>query len=273
MLVLRDVTERVESTRKLDQANDDLQILVEASLEFGASLNTADVLGAAAQRMRELSGAEQCDIYRLKDGRMQSLLTANGQIEQTESSEMGFCLADYDVSREAVESRQPRCVQDTAADPRLSAAERADAVRYGYRWSSRSAAHIGGHGRGSRSAHQRRAAQVRSARPPAGPRPQRRPGAGELADVRRAGQGRRTPCPGDSESSALFSSTLALDNVLVSSCRRLCEITEAPICSVYVLDDGALRCRAAVIDGEVDQVWMAQGFRGLNQWPTTPNRP
>ena len=102
VLVLRDVTERVESTRKLDN---DLKILVEASLEFGASLNTADVLGAAGRRMRELSGADRCDIYGLEDGRMQSLLMADGRIVADQSSVLSFCLADCDVSREAVKSR------------------------------------------------------------------------------------------------------------------------------------------------------------------------
>ena len=124
VLVLRDVTERVESTRKLDKANEDLKILVETSLEVGASLNTADVLGAAGRRMRDLSGADQCDIYRLRDGRMEALLTADGRIVADESEETSFCLAEYDVSREAVESRRPVCVHDTAADPRLSPLER-----------------------------------------------------------------------------------------------------------------------------------------------------
>ena len=45
--MLRDVTERVETARALDKANDDLRLLVHASLEFGASLKTADVLGVA----------------------------------------------------------------------------------------------------------------------------------------------------------------------------------------------------------------------------------
>ena len=267
VLVLRDVTERVESAQKLDMANHDLQILVEASLEFGASLNTADVLGAAAQRMRELSGADQCDIYRLKDGRMETMLMAAGRVVADESSDMGFCLADYSVSREAVESRQPMCVEDTAADPRMSAAERADAVRYGYRSSIDlplisegtvvglavlTSAEPRGYGRLDLLqglAHNAAQALVNSQM-----YAELRQAAGRLAVV--------------SESSALFSSTLAVDDVLVSSCRRLCEITEAPICSVYVLEHGVLRCRAAVIDGEVDQVWMAQSF-SLDKWPTT----
>ena len=267
VLVLRDVTERVESTRKLDKANDDLKILVEASLEFGASLNTADVLGAAGRRMRELSGADQCHIYRLKDGRMETLLTADGRIVADESEEMSFCLAAYDVSREAVESRRPVCVHDTATDPRLSAAERADAVLYEYRSTVDLPLISGGTVVGLAvltSAEPRRYDRLDLLQGLAHNAAQALVNSQMYAELHQAA-GRLAVV---SESSTLFSSTLAVDDVLVSSCRRLCEITGAPICSVYVIDDDALRCRAAVIDGEVDQVWMAQSF-SLEQWPTT----
>jgi diguanylate cyclase (GGDEF)-like protein len=267
VLVLRDVTERVETARALDKANDDLRLLVDASLEFGASLKTADVLGVAARRMRELSGADECDIYSLKDGRMHSLLTTDGRIEPDERAEMGFSLARYDISRCAVESRSPVWVHDTATDPRLADDERADAERFGYRSSIDlplisggvvvglavlTSAEPRGHGRLDLLqglAHNAAQALVNSQMVS-----ELRETAGHLALV--------------SESSALFSSTLAVDDVLVSSCRRLCEITEAPICSVYVLEDGGLRCRAGVLDGEVDPVWMAQSF-SLEQWVTT----
>ena len=108
-------------------------MLVDASLEFGASLQIADVLGAAARRMCELAGADQCDFYFLKDGCMQPLVTTDGRVEADERRAMRFDLADYDVSRQAMESRQPVSVDDTATDPRLSDAERADARPFGYR--------------------------------------------------------------------------------------------------------------------------------------------
>ncbi len=159
------------------------------------------------------------------------------------------------------------CVYDTATDPRVSPVERADAVRYGYRSSIDLPLISGGtvvglavltsaepRGYGRLDLLQGLAHNAAQALVNSQMYAELRQAAGRLAVV--------------SESSALFSSTLAVDDVLVSSCRRLCEISEAPICSVYVLDGDDLRCRAAVIDGEVDQVWMAQSF-SLEQWPTT----
>jgi diguanylate cyclase (GGDEF)-like protein/PAS domain S-box-containing protein len=267
VIVLRDITERVETAEKLDKANDDLQILVDASLEFGASLNMADVLEVAARRMREVSGADSCDIYRLNGGRMQLLKVQHGEILADEGEDGSFMLADYSISRQAIETRQPICVSDIATDARLSASERRDAVRFGYGASIDLPLVSEGVVVGL--------AVLTSAEPREYGRLELLPGLAHNAaqalvnsqmfdELRQTAK--RLALVG--ESSALFSSTLAVDDVLVSCCRRLCEIADAPICSVYVRDGEALRCRAGVLDGEVDEVWMAQSF-SLSLWPTT----
>ena len=272
VLVLRDVSERVESARALDKANDELQILVDASLEFGASLKTTDVLGVAARRMRELSGADECEIYSLKDGTMRSLLATDGGLETQERSEMGFPLAGYAVSREAVRSRQPIWVSDIADDPRLSDSERDDAERFGYRCSVDLPLISGGTVVGlavltsaepreqgrldllQGLAHNAAQALVNSQM-----YAELRQTAGHLALV--------------SESSALFSSTLAVDNVLVSSCRRLCEITEAPICSVYVLENECCAVgRAYSTAKSIRSGWRRASASNSGRRPVSPSR-
>ena len=267
VIVLHDVTERVETAQELDRANDDLRLLVDASLEFGASLNMADVLEVAARRMREVSGADSCNIYRLRGARMQLLIVRRGEILVDESEDGSFALAEYAISRQAIESRRLICVTDIATDQRLSDSERGDAVRFGYGSSIDLPLVAQGTVVGL--------AVLTSV----GPREYRRlellPGlahnaAQALVNSEMFSELRKTAkrLALVSESSALFSSTLAVDDVLVSSCRRLCEIADAPICSVYVKDGDALRCRAGVLDGEVDEVWMAQSF-SLSLWPTT----
>jgi diguanylate cyclase (GGDEF)-like protein len=267
VLVLHDVTERVETASELDDANSRLQSLVDASLEFGGSLNTADVLSVAARRMRELSGAGQCTIYRLKDGRAQELKTTRGTITADESEEGSFSLAQYNVSRSAVEAHEVVCVSDTRTDPRLSDLERSDAAQFGYRSSIDVPLVSEGTVVGLAvltSAEPREYGPLTLLPSLAHNAAQALVNAEMVAELRQ--RAKRLALV--SESGALFSSTLAVDDVLVTACRRLCDIADAPICSVYVLDEGALRCRAGVLDGEVDQVWMAQSF-SLDLWPTT----
>ncbi len=267
VLVLRDVTERVETASELDDANSRLQSLVDASLEFGGSLNTADVLSVAGRRMCQLSGADLCTIYRLKGGRAQELKTTRGTIIADETDEGSFALSEYDVSRSAVESHNVICVSDTRADPRLSDLERSDAERYGYRSSIDVPLVSEGTVVGLAvltSAEPREYGPLVLLPSLAHNAAQALVNSEMFAELRQTAKRLALV----SESGALFSSTLAVDDVLVTSCRRLCEIADAPICSVYVLDEGTLRCRAGVLDGEVDRVWMAQSF-SLDLWPTT----
>ena len=147
VLVLRDLTEHVKATAaardsarqarelldRLDAANQDLRMLVDAGLEFGASLKPEDVLGAVARRMRELTGANRCSLYRLKEGRMVALFTADGERVTQEPSEYDFVVADYAITARAVDTKLPVHVTDMATDPRSSDCERADALRLGYR--------------------------------------------------------------------------------------------------------------------------------------------
>ena len=267
VLVLRDVTERVETARALDEANDDLRTLVDAGLEFGASLRIEDVLGAVARRMRELVEADECDLYRFEDGRMLALLMAEDGVVIGDRADLTFEVADYPLTEEALRTRQPMCVYDAAEDPRLSEAERSDAARFGYRSSVDLPLIAGGRVVGL--------AVLTDARPRAFEHLEVLQGlahnaAQALVNSRMYAQlGEKAEHLAlVSEAGSLFSSTLSVDEVLLSTCKRLCEMADAPICSVYVVDDGSLRCRASVYDGEVDRVWMAQSF-DLEQWLST----
>jgi diguanylate cyclase (GGDEF)-like protein/PAS domain S-box-containing protein len=264
VLVLRDLTDRIETARELDEANDDLRTLVDAGLEFGASLRSEDVLSAVARRMRELAGADECDLYRLEDGRMRALLTAEKGVIDQDCADLAFDVASHPLTGQALTTMQPVCVQDSAEDPRLSAEERADALQFGYRSSVDLPLIAGGtvvglavltdaRARGWERldllqglAHNAAQAMVNSRM---------------YAELRQKAEHLALV----SEAGSLFSSSLSVDDILLSTCKRLCEMAEAPICSVYVVDGPSLGCRASVCDGEVDRVWMARTFN-LEHW-------
>ena len=217
--------------------------------------------------MRELSGADECDIYSLNNGRMHSLLTTDGRIEPEERAEMGFSLARYDISRRAVESRSPVWGDDTATDPRLSDHERADAERFGYRSSIDLPLISGGVVVGLAVLTQRRAARSRSPRPAPGAGAQRRAGARELPDGERVARDRRPPRARERVERPVF---------VDAGRRRRAGVVVPPALRDHRSSDlQRVRARrrgaalpAGVLDGEVDPVWMAQSF-SLEQWVTT----
>jgi PAS domain-containing protein len=147
VLVLRDVTEHAESAAaagdsahqlnvlldRLDEANQDLRTLVDAGREFGGSLKPEDVLGAVVRRMRELTGASRCSLYRFEGECMTALVTADGEAVTEDCTEFSFALAGHPITCQAVRTMLPVGVPDAATDAGLSDAERADAARLGYR--------------------------------------------------------------------------------------------------------------------------------------------
>ena len=281
VLVLRDLTEHVEATAaardaarqqnmlldRLDEANQDLRTLVDAGLEFGASLKPENVLGAVARRMRELTGASRCSLYRFDGESMTALFTAEGETVSEDCAEFSFSVASCPSTRQAVTSRLPVAVVDTTTDPGISDVERADAVRLGYRASLDLPLVNGGKVVGLVvlvDTQPREFEHVELLRGLAPIAAQALVNSQVYAEQRETA--RRLSLVSDA--GTLFSSSLAVDDVLLSTCRRLTDITEAPICSIYVVEEGALRCRASVYDGEVDRQWMAQEF-SPEQWPAT----
>ena len=55
--------ERALLVERLERGNRDLRLLVDSSLEFGATLDYDAVLRIIAQRVLETSGADFCDVY------------------------------------------------------------------------------------------------------------------------------------------------------------------------------------------------------------------
>jgi PAS domain-containing protein len=112
VLVLRDLTEHVDAAAaandsarqlnvlldRLDEANQDLRTLVDAGREFGSSLKPEDVLGAVARRMRELTGASRCSLYRFEGESMTALVTADGEAVTEDCAEFSFAIAGRPIA-------------------------------------------------------------------------------------------------------------------------------------------------------------------------------
>ena len=58
----------------------DLQVLVEASLEFGRTLELDEVLLTIARRLREVAGAASCDICSWEKGVQRGLVSIEGDV-------------------------------------------------------------------------------------------------------------------------------------------------------------------------------------------------
>jgi diguanylate cyclase (GGDEF)-like protein len=118
---------------ELTRSNGDLRGLVEAGLEFGATLDLDEVLVASARRMCRVSGAARCDVLSLVGDELRSLVCIDGDTIMSEAACETWPIEDTVVCREAIEQAEPRWVVDAGTDDRLSASERAYFARNGQR--------------------------------------------------------------------------------------------------------------------------------------------
>ena len=119
---------------RLEDGNRELRQLVDASLEFGASLEMDDVLRSVATRMRVAAEATCCDIYSFQG----DVEVGLASIEADDSADPVFAgttyrIDDMNITRLAMERRQPIAVADMETDERASELERAEWRRFGYR--------------------------------------------------------------------------------------------------------------------------------------------
>ena len=119
---------------RLEDGNRELRQLVDAGLEFGASLEMDDVLRSVATRMRAGAGAACCDIYSFQG----ELEVGLASIEADDSADPVFAgtvyrIADMNITRLAMDRRQPVAVADIETDDRASELERSEWRRFGFR--------------------------------------------------------------------------------------------------------------------------------------------
>jgi diguanylate cyclase (GGDEF)-like protein/excisionase family DNA binding protein len=248
--------EKAMLVERLEHSNRDLRLLVDASMEFGATLDTAAVLGAAAQRLLEVSEADLCDVYRL-DGDEAELLVSLGSPAAREVVGRRYPMKDYGILMRAAATRRPVEVLDILSAPGTTAPEVEDARLYGYRACFDVPLVSRGETIGFITLLNRE------------PRPITRSEA-VLGLAQLAGQAianaelyrrldenlRRVALV--SESALELTSDLDLRTTLLVAARRLCESVGVDECEITVIEGAELHTVMRVSRGEVDERWIDQ---------------
>ena len=250
---------------RLEDSNQTLGLLVESGIEFGATLDRDEVLQSVARRLCAATSAPNCDIYTLHDDTIRCIACIDHGEPDPDYVGTEYPLEQLGLARVALESRQPVYAEDIATDPRVSEFERQDDLSWGHRavlflpLISRGDV-IGIAGiyddhvrRFERTDFLHSLAQI---------------AAGALANATLFDEldhaAERMALVGDV--SFELTSSLDLDEVLLSTARRLCAISGAPMCDIYTLRDGSrLESVTSIDGGEVDGEWQGRLFT-LDDW-------
>jgi len=118
---------------ELTRSNSDLRRLVDAGLEFSATLDLHEVIVASARRMCRVADAQRCDIFTLVGDELRSQACVSGDAIVSECSDETWPLADTHMCRSVVDRVEPRWVVDAQDDAGLSPSERSFFARHGQR--------------------------------------------------------------------------------------------------------------------------------------------
>ena len=256
--------DNLQLLERLAESNRQLGVLAESSLEFGASLDITQVLHSVASRMCLAAAAVCCDIYAVEGDELRGLVSTDGSVIDDAFPGTTYRLADFAVARRAIELGRPVVVSDIPGDPRLTAAERGEDMRWGFT----NAVELPLIDRGEaigvatlfdlddadvamtdllRGLAQLAAQALANARVHAA----LDDGAARLRQINDAGME--------------LAANLDLGRVLETAARRLCDVAGVDSCDVYTLDDKQLRCAASLVRGERDTDWLGSRLR-LEDW-------
>ena len=248
--------EKAMLVERLEGGNRDLRLLVDSGMEFGATLDVDAVLRTVAQRILEVSSADFCDVYRL-DGDEVEMLVAVGEDWETDPSGQRYRLEDWDTFLRAVEERRPVSCADILGDPGSTAAEIADAKKWGYRESLDVPLISHGDVIGFISLMNRKTRGFARQQVAIGLAQVASQAIANAALYRQLDDNLRRMAL-VSESALELTSSLDLQATLLATARRLCEGVGVTECEITVVEGDQLRTLMRVTDGEVDEKWMGQ---------------
>jgi diguanylate cyclase (GGDEF)-like protein/excisionase family DNA binding protein len=250
---------------RLEDSNQTLGLLVESGIEFGATLDPDEVLQSVARRLCAATSAPNCDIFMLRDDVIRCVACIDRGAPDPDYVGTEYPKEELGLARLALESRQPQYTEDVAIDPRVSELERREDLSWGHQAMLCLPLISRGQVMGVAGIYDDQArrferidllhslAQV---------------AAGALAnatlfDELDRGAERMALV---SDVSFELSSSLNLEDVLLSTSRRLCAVAAAPMCDIYILRDGAtLESMTSIDGGEVDLDWQGRRFP-LEAW-------
>ena len=249
---------------RLAESNQQLGVLAESSLEFGASLDLTEVLHSVASRMCLAAAAASCHVSSIEGERLVGLVSTDGSAIDEAFTGTVHELADFAIARRAVELGQPVVVTDVPDDPCLTELERAEDLRLGFHGLVElplidrgevigvatlfDLAHADvAHTDLLRGLAQIAAQAIANARVHAA----LDDGAARLRRINEAG--------------LELASSLDLSRVLEAVARRLCDVAGVDSSTVYTLHGRELRCEASLLRGVRDEGRLTR-VHDLDHW-------
>ena len=250
---------------RLEETNRTLNLLVESGLEFGATLRRDDVLQSVARRLCAAADAPSCDIYTVDGDSLRCVACIDHGASDDDYVGTTYALSELKLSREALATRQAIVVPDISADRRLSDFERNEELRWGNLAKIELPLISGGEVIGLAAIfddHPREFGQLDLLQSLAQGAANALANATLYDRLDRAAE-RLTLI---NDLSFELSSSLELDEVLVSAARRLCAVAGVTACDIYTLrDDEWLRDAVSIVDGALDPSWQGREF-ALSDW-------
>ncbi|HEX7524683.1 MAG TPA: GAF domain-containing protein [Gaiellaceae bacterium] len=254
---------------RLEESTQELRLLVDSGLTFGASLDLDEVLYTIGNRMCEIAGCEECEIYAAEGDMMRVIASVEEGVRQPANVGLRYRLADNTFWRIAVGDMVPVAVTDVVDDPRSTDLDRADAIEWGFRGGVNLPLMVQGNIIGL--------ANLYSGEPRVWEHIDLLRGLGQIAaqaignaslfnDLDEAAK--RLALVADT--SLELSATLEIDEVMTAVARSLCESMGFGSCDVHLLEDEGrvIRCVARFIDGLPSEEKVGEAVV-LADWPST----
>ncbi len=274
--ILGGVFENARLVEQLGRRTTVLRDVVELGAVASQAHDLEHVLNALAERLKDTLHAADCDIFALRGDSLRCLVSADrAGLDMTAVGQV-FEVARFPGAAAAIRSGEPTVVTDLG-DPRLSEEERRDMLDYGYQSELCIPLVSGDQVIGLIDVFDTRPRDYAEytdfldsvGHTAAGmienalllDRLERR-SAALLDEVDRGRE--HVALVGDI--SLELTSSLDFEEVMSSTARRLCAISGAPSCDIYVLrDGGALESVTSIDGGETDTDWLGRRFP-LDQW-------
>ncbi len=242
-----------------------LRTLVDASLEFGRTLDLDEVLVSIARRLRAVADAATCDIYAWEEGGSRCLVSVVGDVVDESMAGVLYPSSEFFLTDQQHLQQEPTEVFDIETQQGVSQAEREAWLKCGYRSGLRLPLIADNQQIGE--------ALLLDYERHRFPHVDLLQGLAQLAaraimnaalhrDL--AAHDRRADLV--TQSSLAFATGLAPEEVFLATAQRLCAAIDVADCDIYSLTGpDELTCVVSIIHGEIDASWQDRRFV-LHEW-------
>jgi len=250
---------------RLEEGNRELRDLVEAGLEFGASLDLSAILDAVASRMCLASNAVCCDLWRIAGDTIHGLASADEGVPDPGFRGTTYPLEGLNASEHVMQTLKPLGILDVATDPHAGPLERSEWAKFGFSSGYLVPLVAGGETVGLAvlfSREPREWGDPQSVRGLAQFAAQAIANASLFAQIDDTARQLRQLADAGLE----FGSSLDLDEVMLSVGARICGAADAACCEIYSIE-GDLALGLVSVDGsEPDEAFAGTRYRLSEMW-------